>query len=468
MGEIILSLRFISVATLAMLTFFVSSGAFANGGVTMREALVEAYRSNPELKAARARLRVVDEDYYQATSGFKPDITGVASYTASSINRDGAADTTGDPKTLEVTLSQSLYSGGSTVAKTKQASNTIKSERANLKLVEQNVFLSGIREYMGVLRDEKINQLTKHNERVLKKHLDATRARFKIGSLTKTDVRQAEARLARAKAERMQAGSKLSKSKAGFERVFGISPLSLVTPEIGNIVPKDLQSATKVAKANNPQIELVRYSGSAAKNSTRSLEGANYPQIDLTGSVNKTYDPTSTAADSESGSYVGLSLTLPFYTGGENYSKIKQAKHYENQKRMELFKAERDVISNVVEAWSEYETAVTESTAYKSQIKATKLALKGVKVENDVGLRTTLDVLDAEQEYLDAQVSYVVSETNKVVAAYGLLSTMGMLTAKDLNLSVEFYNLDSAFRNTQKVSFSEKDAIFMGDFKSIK
>ncbi len=463
-----MSLKFIRIATLAMLTVFVSGVALADSGVNLRGALEEAYRSNPELKAARARLSVVDEDYYQAISGFQPDITGVASYTASNTNRKGATDTTSDPKTFEVTLLQSLYSGGSTVAKTKQTTNLINSERANLKSVEQGVFLSGIREYMSVLRDKKINQLTSHNYRVLLKHLDATRARFKIGSLTKTDVRQAEARLARAKAEKMQARSRLNKSKAGFERVFGISPLSLTTPEVGNVVPRDLQSAIQVAKSNNPQIELVRYSGSAAKNSTRSLEGANYPQIDLSGSINKTYDPSTTAAESETGSFVGVSLTLPFYTGGENSSKIKQARHYENQKRMELFKAERDVVNNVIDAWSEYESAVIESTAYKSQIKATKLALKGVQVENDVGLRTTLDVLDAEQEYLDAQVSHVVSETNKVVAAYGLLSTMGMLTAKDLQLGVEFYNLDSAFRNTQKAEVNDKDAIFIGDFKSIK
>ncbi len=463
-----MSVKFIGLATLAILTFFVNNAVAVNDSITLRHALVEAYKSNPELRAARAKLSVIDEDYYQAISDFKPDITGTADYTSSNRRRKGVDDLRGDSKTLGISISQSLYSGGSTVAKTKQATNLIKAERANLRYVEQGIFFSGIRSYMSVIRDEKIDHLTTRNENVLRKHLDATKARFKIGSLTKTDVRQAEARLARAKAEKMKSKATLSKSKAWFVKVFGISPLNLSTPALSNVVPRDIQAATQIAKENNPRIELLRYSEFAAKNSTRSLEGKNYPQIDFSGSMSRTYDPTTSVSDTEDGSFLGVTLTIPLYTGGENYSKIKQARYFENQKRMEAFQIERDVISDVVEAWAEYESSVTESEAYKSQTKATKLALKGVEVENEVGLRTTLDVLDAEQEHLDAQVSYVVSETDKVVAAYGVLYTMGMLTAKELELEVEFYNLDSAFHNTQKTSLNEEETVFMGDFKSIK
>lgn len=412
--------------------------AFAEG-FSLNDALAEAYVKNPDLEAARAKLRSVDETYTQAEAGFLPSVDGVASYTSNHRSLD-AVTTRSNPKSLSIEITQSLYSGGSTVADVANADNTIKAERARLRVAEQQVLLDGVTAYMTLIRDQETAELSRNNETVLAKHLKESNTRFKLGDITKTDVSQAKSRLARATADRIAAEGNLKKSGAFFERVFGLPPDGVHKPKVKMEFPATEDDAMAVALQKNPSLILAKYTEDAAKASTRSIEGENLPQVDLAGSLEKTYDPAQAAADDENTRTVELRATMPLYSGGATTSRIRQSRQTENQLRMQTLGAERAVRQAVIGARESLAVAEAESKALKTQIEAAKLALEGVKVEQHYGSRTTLDLLDAEQEYLDAQVAHISAETDRIIASYSLLAALGGLTAEGLGLNTPVYN----------------------------
>lgn len=435
--------------------------------LTLNAALMSAYEKNPDLEAARASLRAVDETYAQATAGFKPAVTGKADYT-SNYGEFSTGTAKSDPKTLSLEVTQSLYSGGSTVANVSSSYNKIKAERASLKVAEQAVLLDAVKAYMNYIRDQGVLELNVKNESVLKSHLEASRERFKLGDITRTDVSQAESRLAKATAGRIAAEGDLKKTRAFFEQVIGLSPLDLQKPAWTVSMPASEEAALDLALRNNPAIVAARYSEDAARDSTRSIEGENLPQISLTGTVSKIYDPTSVATDEEDTRSVGVRATLPLYSGGSTTSKIRQSRQTENQLHMKTRSAERAVRQEVIEAWEGFTAAVAESRALQTQTDAAKLALDGVTVESEFGARTTLNLLDAEQEYLDAQVAHVSAETDRIIAAYGILAAVGNLTAEGLHLKLSPYDPVKNFQNVNNVGSSTDTAIFRGDFKKIR
>lgn len=418
-------------------------------GVTLGAALAEAYRRNPVLQAARAKLRSIDENHEQAMAGFKPSLNTAADYTSTHNEFDNFTQN-GDPKTLSLELTQSLYSGGSTLASVAQADNQIRAAQAQLSQAEQNVLLDAVTAYMNLVRDQQILQLNMNNEKVLGQHLTASQERFRLGDITKTDVSQAESRLARATADRIAAQASLKKSRAFFERVVGLAPLDLQKPAPLSLpLPATAQDALQSAEKNNPAIAYARYTETAAKNATRAIEGTGLPQVDLSMGMSKVYDRLSNniSSDEQFGHTIGIRATLPLYAGGAISSKVRQSKEVQNQLRMETSNTERQVQENVVSAWETLAAARAESQARQTQITAAKTALEGVQVEADFGSRTTLDLLDAEQEYLDAQVAQVGADTDQTIAAYGLLSAIGGLTARNLGLDVPVYNPESLQNN---------------------
>jgi outer membrane protein/adhesin transport system outer membrane protein len=408
----------------------------AQSGLTLNSALAEAYQKNPDFEAIRAELRAVKELRAQAVAGFKPSVTGTADYTSTYVGLDEGTQNS-DPKTMLLEVKQSLYSGGSTLANMQQSDNKIKAERAKLHLTEQRVLLDGVRAYMNFIRAREVVQLNLSNEKVLTNHLNASVERFKLGDITRTDVSQAESRLAKAKASRISAEGDLKKSRAFFEQVIGLSPLDLQKPALEVSLPATENDALTLAENNNPAIAVAKYSEDAARNTTRSIEGTNLPQVELTGSMGKIYDPFIVDTKDENTRSVGIRATLPLYTGGSTASRIRQSRQIESQLRRQLDSTRRAVRQSVIEAWETLTAAEAEAKALQAQIDAAKLALDGVKMESDFGSRTTLNLLDAEQEYLDAQVSLVATETNRIIATYGVLSAIGKLTAEDLHLNVK-------------------------------
>jgi outer membrane protein len=302
----------------------------------------------------------------------------------------------------------------------------------------------------------------------LVRHLKESQTRYKLGDQTKTDVKQAESRLAKGRAALISAEAELKKNHAIFEQVIGLSPNDLEKPKSKLDLPESESQALELARKNNPLIILAQYTGAAAREATKSIEGENLPQIDMTGSLGRVYNPIDIAAYDENSGSIGIHATLPLYKGGSTSSRIRQSQQVENQLRMQTQSAERTVRESTVEAWEGLKEAIAESEALQVQIDAAKLALAGVKEERDYGSRTTLNLLDAEQEYLDAQVAYIGAETNRVIASYAILSAVGNLTAENLHLDVPFYDPTANFQNVNKAGFGSDTALFRGDFKKIR
>lgn len=414
----------------------------------LEDALAEAYMRNPDLQSARAELRGVDEGYAQAVSGYRPRLTGEASYVSSYQDGD-VRDAHGDPKELSLEARQPLYRGGSTGASVRAADNRILAQRSLLASTEQRVLLEAVTSYMDVLRDTRLVELNLNNEKVLASHLDASRQRFALGDITKTDVSQSEARLSAATADRVRAEGNFRASRAAFEKTVGPMPEGLEKPDAAAVtVPSTLDVALTEAEQHNPDLLYTRYASEAAVASTRAVSGELLPQIDLTGSIARTYDPAQSVNDYVDTATVGIVATMPFYTGGGTDSRVRQARQAESQRRMDINRTDRFVRQSVIDAWTDLASANAEMLARQTQIDTAKLALDGVKVETDYGSRTTLDLLDAEQEYLDAQVAYVIAERNRLVAAYSLLASVGGLSAEKLQLQVSAYD---PLKNFQKV-----------------
>lgn len=417
---------------LAIVFSLSTAPALAAEGITLRAALAEAYGKNPDIAAARAELKSIDELRIQSAAGFKPAVTAAADYTTAgrklSTGRTGS-----DPKTLSLEVTQSLYSGGSTLADVQQSDSLFLAAKAKLRATEQQVFLDGVRAYMVVIRDQRIAELRLSNENVLTNHLRASRERFKLGDITKTDVSQAQSRLASAAAKRIAAAATLEKSRAFFEKIIGILPNRLKKPDESIVLPATKDAALALAEKNNPVLAQALHSENAAKAATRMIEGERLPTVNLTGTVEKVYNPAG-VEENENTQSVGIRATLPLYAGGKTTSRIRQSRQVENQLRMAAQSASRAIRQSVVDAWENLSAAKAESVALQEQINAARLALEGVKVELDVGARTTLDLLDAQQEYQDAEVAFVSAETDRIIAAYALSAATGDLTAEALKL----------------------------------
>ncbi|MBT4044673.1 MAG: TolC family outer membrane protein [Rhodospirillaceae bacterium] len=409
---------------------------------TLFEALASAYISNPTLQAARAAVRTTDEGVPQALSGWRPtvSVSGSAGVQSSETN---ASSTTTDqdlvPTTLSADISQSLYAGGQTVAGTSQAEANVQVARAQLAVVEQQVLLDGVTSFLDVLRDQATVQLTKNNETVLQRQLEATKDRFEVGEVTRTDVAQAEARLSGTVAERVNAEGALAISRGAYRQVFGAMPTTLQAAPPLPALPANVAEAIATAEAENPAILVNLQNEIAARHAVVVAKGNMLPTVDLAGRLRRTDEASIENSDTTSSSLIA-SVSIPLYQAGAVHSQIRQAKELLNQRRIEVEQSRRDVVQIASQSWDLMTTTRSQISARAEEIRANEIALEGVRQEAEVGSRTTLDVLDAEQELLNSRVTLVVAERDEYVAGYTLLAAIGRLTARHIGLPVEVYD----------------------------
>ena len=432
---------------LIALSIFCSPLAF---GTTLEQALVQTYQTNPTLKSAREQAKATDELVPQALSGWRPSLfaNGDLTYLDSDTDPEAPADGSNTSKDMSLTVEQPIYRGGATIASTKSAKNQVKASHENLRATENTVLLSAVQAYIDVIRDQAILELNIKNEEVLTKNLEATTARFEVGELTKTDVSQSEARLSNSKANVITARGNLNSSIAVYQSIIGESPADLQTPNVEKLkLPKSENEAIEMAMQNNPDIISASYLNEAGIAEIDNAYSNILPKVTLTGSVSKTYDPTKDIDDKEVSS-IKANLSIPLYQSGQATSQIRQAKHNSNKRKIEIISNKKTVRSNTVSAWQDYQTAKSNTTARKDQIKANEIALNGVMEEELVGSRTILDVLDAEEDLLDSKVELVKAQRDTIFKSYELLSQVGNLTAKNLSLPTEYIN---AVDNYKKV-----------------
>jgi len=410
---------------------------------TLTDALVQAYETNPTLGAQRANLRATDEGVPQALSGWRPSLTAQGSYgiadAKTKTNGGISTENTLHPLTGTVTLSENLFAGGQTVNSTEQAEATVQAGRATLRSVEQSVLLSAVQAYMNVIRDQGVVELNRNNVQVLKRELEATKDRFDVGELTRTDVSQAEARLSLARTNLINAEAQLTASRASYERVIGQAPGTLDEPARPADLPQSEEAAQQVAREQHPDIIAARKAEEASRAAISVAKGALLPSFDVQAQYQYSRDPGNSIHDTEQSALLGV-LTIPLYQTGTEYSAVRQAKQINSQRRMEIAAAMRAVDEAVRNAWEQLRASRSAVVSTTEQVKANKIALDGVRQEAQVGSRTTLDVLNAEQELLNSRVTLVSAERDRSVAEYGLLAAMGQLTAKKLNLPVQYYD----------------------------
>ncbi len=410
---------------------------------SLEEAMISAYQNNPTLQAQRASLRATDEAVPQALSNWRPTIEATADYGRRALHTSEATGTNlrqhRDPRSFGVSIEQTIFRGFRSFAEASEAENDVKAARATLAATEQDVLLDVVEAYMNVVRDQAVVELNASNEQVLQRQLEATRDRFQVGEITRTDVHQAEARLARATADRIQAEGDLQASRAGFENVVGFPPETLTAPTAPVTMPDSREDAIKLALKGHPDIVAADYSERSAQDEVDGVRGELLPTIDVTGTADRNFD--SVAETSRITSFQGtVSLTVPLYQSGSVYSRLREAKQTVSQERRDLEKARRDAAENAATSWESLMTAQARIKSFETQIRAAQIALDGVVREAGVGSRTVLDVLDAEQELLDAKVSAVRAKRDEIFAAYQLMESVGMLTARRLALGADYYN----------------------------
>lgn len=463
--------RILSRVIAAMAASF-SAVAVSAHAETLAEAIALAYESNPTLEAQRSQVRVLDEGYVQARAGLRPQlsISSTASYSNTSVNagRGGLVDTNGDgiPDTAITTggvternfgnaslsLNQPLYTGGRTIAAMSAAEADIFAGRATLRDVEASVLLNVTQAYSDVLRDQRIVAIRRQDVDTLDKRLEETQARFDVGELTGTDVAQAKARLGSSRAQLAAAEGQLEISRANYEAVVGRPPGDLAPqPLLDELLPKDVLEALDVARAESPRIQAAELAERASRARVAVARAQRRPSISLRGGYGYSGQVDPFIADRFARNLsASVVTTVPIYSGGVIASQVRQAVERNNTDRIRLEGVERQVRQVIAQAWSQLRTANVAADANEGVVQAAKIAVEGTRLEFDVGLRTTLDILNAELELRNAELALVTSRRDAYVAGVALLNAIGRLEARRLAPGVALYSPERSFEGVRR------------------
>jgi TolC family type I secretion outer membrane protein len=422
---------------------------------SLGEALAAAYEGNPTLRAERARQRATDEQVPQALSGWRPivnieaqlayDINDVDNAQANFFNASPNEPVETYPAGVRINLAQPIFRGFRTVEATARAEATVRAGRQNLLAVEQQVLFNTVQAYMNVLRDRQIVRLLERNVAALQEQLDAAQTRFNVGEVTRTDVAQARSRLAEAQSGLSTARFNLVTSTANYTNVVGHPPGKLAYPKIAKL-PKTLELAVEIADRLNPNILSAAFIEDAAIHEIEVQRGSLLPEISLEASASENTDDLrgEPLVDVQNLTVAGV-VTVPLYQAGSVYSAVRQSKQVASQRRIQVVEAGRNVREAVVSSWDAVQTTYRNIALRKVQVSAAQLALEGVRQEYLVGSRTTLDVLNAEEELNNARIALAQEERDLIVAAYQVLGSIGKLTAQNLRLNVDYYDVEENY-----------------------
>ena len=418
----------------------------------LSNSLQKLYIFNPKLKYERKNLMVKDELMPMALSEFRPEIRGYYQKGKVDTNSEGFNITSDGIRTETnkgVVVSQSIFEGGSSLSKIKVAKNKILSQRSNLKNVEQEVFLEAIKLYADLATEKSNLKVKEKNVEVLKRQLELTKEQFEIGEVTLTDVSISEARFTLAESELMESLNIINSIKAKYLSIFGVSPTN---PEI--IIPLeekqfDEEDLISEGKNNNPKIRSVEFTLASLKNEISSLKRKRLPSLKLEAEakINQGYFRTDSEREVLS---AFAKVDIPIYQSGMASSKIREAKE-KLFAQQELLKLETEnLTASIVSSKSSYDYSFSRIIAYKKQIESNKIYLDGLKQEFQLGERTTLDVLDGEQELLESELDLIKAYKDYFISYYEVMFFIGKLNAKDLSLNVEIFDDEKNYNKVKK------------------
>ncbi|WP_295321317.1 TolC family outer membrane protein [uncultured Sphingopyxis sp.] len=409
---------------------------------TLQGALAKAYENNPTLTAARAGQRANDENVPIEKSYGLPDIGTQASYDENLIVPGNSFNAPARSLSAGAQLTVPLYQGGAVRNAVRAAKHRVEAGQADLRATEASVFSQVVGAYMDVIRDQAIVQLNQKNVAVLRTNLQATSDRFEIGDLTRTDVAQSEARLALAEGDLRTAEANLIASREGYIRLVGEAPADLEAPPPLPNLPATAEDAVAVALTSNPDIEAANELVNASKADIGTAKSSRAPKVsaivnggynNYLGSLNSGVPGVSVTQETSSAA-AGVQVTLPIFTGGRRSAQVRQAQSRSSQAIEQYVEVERGVIAQTRGAYAAWQANERIIAATRQAVGANALSLEGVRAENSVGTRSILDILNAEQEYLNTQVQLVSAQRNSYVAAFSVLAAMGKAEARDLGL----------------------------------
>ncbi len=440
---------------------------------TLTEAFAYAYNNNPQLLAQRAALRATDESVPQALANWRPTVTfsGQAGYTRAGFEQPAqntlfASPCAGQPvgsscdtptqfssftsKQLDLRITQPVYRGGRTEAQTRQAINSVEAARAQTLGVETTVFQAVAQTYLDVVRDQTLVEVSRNNEAVLRKQLEATRDRFRVGEVTRTDVAQAESSYAQATAQRINAEGQLEVSRANFARAVGHPPGRLMLPRERPVLPATREEAQGLASGDNPNVIAASFTELAARDNVDVIRGQLLPQISIVGDLNRNFSPSFTLRNArQDTAAVTAQLTMPLYEGGAIYSQTRQAQQTVGQRRSQVDDARRQAVQTASQSWETLQAARAAIASFGAAVKAAQIALEGTQQEALVGSRTVLDVLIAQQQLFTTQSQLVTSQHDAALAEFNLAAATGRLIAPELRLPVKLYDMDRHYRSVK-------------------
>jgi len=406
---------------------------------SLREALVSAYQTNPTLTAQRQALEATDATVAIARAAGRPQVSANVGLNRN-LAQSGVLNTGGKGPTLSVgaDLNYPLFNGGRVRNSIQAAKTRVESGRATLRAVEGDVFTQAVSAYMNVIRDRAVVELNQNNVKVLETNLEATRDRFQIGDLTRTDVAQSEARLQLGRSQLALAQGNLTGSEATYRQQIGHAPGQLAPPPPLPPLPATPEEAVRIALANNPDLIAISREAIAAGYDVRVAEASRLPTVGAV--LSNTYvnnlggNSITGVPNTGNQSQIGLQANVPIFQGGLPAARIRQAQAQEGQVLEQVVGTERAVVQTARASFASYDAAQKAVQSNTVAVQANELALEGVRAEQSVGTRTVIEVLNAEQELLNSQVALVTAKRDAYVAGFQLLNAMGQAEAQDLGL----------------------------------
>ena len=427
-------------------------------GEDLSNSLSNLYSFNPKIKYEREILKSKDELLPRAFSEFRPEIKGYYQKGKIDTNSEGfniSSDGIRTETNKGVVVTQNVFDGGSSLSQIKVAKNEILSQRRLLKNIEQEVFLDAIKLYADLATEISNIKVKKKNVEVLKRQLELTKEQFEIGEVTLTDVSISEARFSLAESELMETSNIINSINAKYLSVFGEKPNK---PEIKIPIDFDdfeIENLKLISKTNNPKIEAIVYLIKSIENEISSLKRKRLPSLKLEAEakINQGYFRTDSEREVLS---AFAKVDIPLYQSGLASSKIREAKTKLFAQKELLRSEHENLTANLISSNSSYNYSLSRIKAYEKQIESNKIYLDGLKQEFQLGERTTLDVLDGEQELLQSELDLIKAYKDLFISYYEILFYIGKLNAKDLKLNV---NLFDERENYEKVKGKWLDII---------
>tara|TARA_B100001750_G_scaffold228716_1_gene223416 strand:+ start:708 stop:2039 length:1332 start_codon:yes stop_codon:yes gene_type:complete len=400
--------------------------------ITIEQAIIQTLRHNSDLQSFSRNIDLAEENIDLAKSNYRPDvsITGDVSHSRSDESIIPGQDRNITAKSAGLNIRQPLYRGGQTVAEIKEQRQLKKATQSEWDNLAQNMIIEVVETYMAAYRATEAVRVNQDNAKLLAEEFKATQARFEAGELTKTDTSQANARVAEAQALVAQSQSAYETATARLAELTGVaSSVEPVYPDIGEEkLPPSLNDALAKGLDNSPAVIAAKQQVLAEFYNVEQQKGAFMPQLSAGATAGYEDNPSGFGqSQSRQSATVSLNATIPVYQSGVLRNRVKQAKILKDQAHDDLESAERAVARAIISAWEDYHTTSLQISARESQLEASTIAYEGVHLEEEVGARSVLDVLDANQDVLDARLALIEAKTDKVNAYYRLMGAIGLL-----------------------------------------